>query len=139
MKVKNVQMVNFRIGPLNQETGQLSFFEIGKEVPFEIKRVFCIFDTKEGAVRGHHAHKESSQIHICTGGKAKITVEDGKNKQEIVLDGPTQGLLIGPGVWHSFVLEKNCSLFVLSSNYYDERDYIRSYKDFKDSVDEIII
>jgi UDP-2-acetamido-3-amino-2,3-dideoxy-glucuronate N-acetyltransferase len=130
IKTKNIQMIDFRIGPLNKETGSLCFFEVGKEIPFEIKRAFCVFDTTESAERGHHAHKESWQIHIVMDGKATITVDDGVHTQKIVLDSPTKGLLVGPEVWHSFVLEKNCSLFVLSSNYYDEKDYIRSYDDF---------
>ncbi len=129
-RVKNTKIVDFRVGPKNQDTGKLCFFEVGKEIPFDIKRAFCVFDTTEGAVRGHHAHKESWQIHICMGGKAKIMIDDGKNKEEILLDSPTKGLLIGPMVWHSFVLEKNCSLFVLCSNHYNEEDYVRSHEEF---------
>ena len=134
IKVKNVEIINFREGPLNKDTGHLCFFETGKDMPFKIKRAFWIFDTTKGARRGNHAHKKSWQIHICFGQSVKILLDDGKNKQEIILDNPRLGLIIGPKVWHSFVLSKGSSLFVLSSNYYSEKDYIRNYGDFMKTI-----
>ena len=130
MIVKNAKIIKFRQGPLNKNTGSLCFFEAGNDIPFKMKRAFWIFDTTKGAKRGNHAHKKSYQIHICFGGKVTILLDDGKHKQKIILDNPRTGLIIGPKVWHSFVLEKNSSLFVLSSNYYSENDYIRNYAEF---------
>ena len=129
MKVKNVQMVEFP--RVTDERGSLCFCESGKQVRFNLKRVFWIFDTPKGAVRGHHAHKRGWQVHICLGGSATIMLDDGKNKQKVVIKKPNSGLIIGPMVWHSFKMEKGAHFFVISSNKYSEKDYIRDYDKFK--------
>lgn len=127
INIKNARLIEF---PTNTDArGSLSVCEKDK-LPFEIKRVFWIYDTPGNSIRGGHAHKESSQLHLCFNGKVTINLDDGKNKQTIVLDNPKIGLLVGPLVWHPFTIEKGSLMQVLSSNTYDPEDYIHSYEDF---------
>ena len=130
--VKNTKIIELPIK--KDDRGSLCFFETENHIPFPIKRIFYIFDTKDGAIRGNHAHKESWQVHVCLGGSAKIMLDDGVNKQEVIIDKPNTGLIIGPMVWHSFILDKGANFFVASSNLYNEKDYIRDYTEFKKLV-----
>lgn len=111
--------------------GSLIAIESNKDIPFEIKRVYYIFDTKEDVVRGHHAHKTLEQILICVNGSCTIVLNDGKESAEVLLDKPVLGLYIGPGIWREM---KNFSpgsvLLVLASDWYNEADYIRDYSEF---------
>lgn len=127
--IRNVRIIEF---PLKRDQrGALCFFEAEKHIDFPVKRIFYVFDTPDGAVRGNHAHKESWQVHVCLGGSAAVEVDDGQKKETIILNQPNMGLIIGPMVWHSFELEKGAHFFVASSNLYDENDYIRDYSQFK--------
>lgn len=104
--------------------------ETGRQVPFQIQRLFWIYNTPANTVRGNHAHREGWQAHICLNGSASIKLDDGQSKEEVLLDSPSSGLVIGPMVWHSFSLSPGATLFVMTSNLYDERDYIRNYEEF---------
>lgn len=124
-----IQFVN--LPPLGDERGSLVALEAGNTVPFDIKRVYYIFGTKEGVSRGFHAHKQLKQVAVCVTGKCRITLDDGRNKEEAWLDSPTKGLLIGDLIWremHDF--SEDCVLLVLASEHYDESDYIRDYDEF---------
>jgi len=115
--------------------GSLIALEANKDIPFEIKRVYYIFDTKEDVVRGHHAHKALEQILICVSGSCTIVMDNGKEQTEVVLNKPDIGLYVGPNIWREM---KNFSpgavLLVLASDYYNEADYIRNYKEFLEYV-----
>lgn len=116
-------------------TGSLVALEENKNIPFEIKRVYYIFDTKEGVIRGKHAHTNLEQVLICTSGSCKILLDDGFTRQEILLDDCSKGLYIGNNIWremHEFT--QNCVLMVLASQYYDENDYVRNYQEFLNCV-----
>lgn len=111
--------------------GSLVSLEVNKQIPFDIKRVYYIFDTKQGVSRGFHAHKNLSQILICVKGSCRILLDNGKITENILLDTPNQGILIEGLIWremHDF--SDDCVLLVLASNYYDESDYIRDYNEF---------
>ncbi len=102
-------------------------------VPFEVKRVYYIFDTTPGTVRGKHAHKVLKQLLICVSGACTIECEmpDG-TKTEYRLDWPDRGLLIEGIIWRQMKeFSKDAVLLVLASEPYDEADYIRSYNEFK--------
>jgi len=114
--------------------GSLCFGEVRKEIPFAVQRVFWVFGTPTGTVRGHHAHREGWQVHICLNGWAKVSLDNGREKSDVTLDSPDSGLLISPHVWHSFQLSSSATLFVLTSNNYDETDYLRHYDDFLKEV-----
>lgn len=116
---------------LGDERGSLVALEGNKSVPFEIKRVYYIFGTKNGVARGFHAHKKLQQIAICITGKCRMILDDGKERNETWLDSPNKGLVIGDLVWremHDF--SDDCVLLVLASEHYDESDYIRDYSQF---------
>lgn len=115
------------------ERGKLIALESLTElVPFEVKRVYYIFDTTPGTVRGKHAHKVLKQVLICVSGACTIECEmpDG-TKTEHRLDWPDRGLLIEGLVWRNMKeFSKDAVLLVLASERYDEADYIRDYKSF---------
>ncbi|MEX0828207.1 MAG: FdtA/QdtA family cupin domain-containing protein [Haliea sp.] len=127
------KLVNFPV--LGDERGSLIALEAGQSVPFEIKRVYYIYGTVEGVIRGLHAHHELEQMAICLSGSCHFLMDDGVDKEVIVLDRPDAGLLIPPMVWHEMSdFSDDCVLMVLANDHYDEADYIRNYDDFKNLV-----
>ena len=118
--------------PLGDDRGSLVALEGAKTVPFDIKRVYYIFDTKKGVSRGFHAHKNLEQVAICVRGSCRMVLDDGTNRVDAILDSPIKGIYIGNLVWremHEF--SDDCVLLVLASEHYDESDYIRDYQDFE--------
>ena len=109
--------------------------EARKSVPFDVKRVYYIFCTKQDVSRGFHAHLALQQVAVCVTGKCRMVLDDGQRREEVWLDSPTKGLLIGELIWremHDF--SPDCVLLVLASAHYDETDYIRSFEEFKKAV-----
>jgi len=124
-----IDLINFHIKGDNR--GSLIAIEEGYNAPFEIKRVYYIFDTKEGVSRGYHAHKNLKQIAIAVKGNCTFVLDDGKTKQEINLNSPTKGLLLEGLIWREMKeFSSDCVLVVLASEHYDENDYIRDYNTF---------
>ncbi|VXB17887.1 TDP-4-oxo-6-deoxy-alpha-D-glucose-3, 4-oxoisomerase [Enhydrobacter sp. AX1] len=120
---------------LGDERGSLVALESEKTVPFPIKRVYYIFGTNAGVSRGFHAHKRLQQVALCITGKCRMILDDGRQRNEVWLDSPNKGLIIGDLVWremHDF--SEDCVLLVLASEHYDEADYIRDYDKFKEIV-----
>jgi dTDP-4-dehydrorhamnose 3,5-epimerase-like enzyme len=133
-----INMLNFK--PLGDDRGSLVALEANESVPFDIKRVYYIFGTKEGVSRGFHAHRNLKQIAICVTGSCRFVVDDGYKREEIVLDSSNKGLVIDDLTWremHDF--SPDCVLLVLASEYYDESDYIRDYDEFIKVVNDEII
>lgn len=113
------------------ERGQLVALEEGQEIPFKVKRVYYMYDTGKGVVRGKHAHKKLQQILICIHGSCKILVDDGREKKEIVLDKPYEGIYIAHDIWREmYDFSPDAVLMVLASELYNESDYIRDYNQF---------
>ena len=111
--------------------GQLVALENGKEIPFETKRVYYMFETLKDVRRGFHAHKCLKQILICTSGSCKIHLDDGYETKEITLDKPYEGLFITSNIWREmYDFSEDAVLMVLASELYDESDYIRNYDEF---------
>ncbi|MGE4500921.1 MAG: FdtA/QdtA family cupin domain-containing protein [Hydrogenovibrio sp.] len=124
-----VKLLNFT--PLGDERGSLVALEAHKSVPFEIKRVYYIFGTKEGVSRGFHAHRNLKQVAVCVTGSCRFVLDNGKQREEVLLDCSTKGLIIEDLTWremHDF--SPDCVLLILASEYYDENDYIRDYNEF---------
>lgn len=113
-------------------SGKLSVAHLHKEFPFDIKRIFWIYDVEKDEIRGNHAHYESQQIIICMHGKVEIEIQslDGKSTL-FILENPDKGLFIPPLCWHSMKFDVNTVLQVLSSTHYNEEDYIRNFIDFQ--------
>lgn len=115
--------------------GQLIALEALKDIPFEIKRVYYIYDTKANVTRGFHAHKNLKQVLICVSGSCKILLDDGKEKSVVPLNSPTEGLFLSHNIWREmFDFSPDAVLLVLASEHYDENDYIRDYDEFLNFV-----
>lgn len=120
------------------ERGSLIALEAGKEVPFEIRRTYYIFGTKEGVSRGFHAHRQLQQLLLVLNGSCRLVVDDGETRAEVILDRPDTGLLITGLVWremHDF--SHDCVLLALADRPYDPADYLRNYADFTAAVKQI--
>lgn len=130
-----VQWIDFQV--LGDERGSLVALEKDRNVPFDIRRVYYIYKTEQGVSRGYHAHRNLRQVAMCVAGSCRMVLDNGKAREEVVLDCPTRGLLIESMMWremHDF--SDDCVLLVLASELYDEADYIRDYDEFLRSVKE---
>jgi acetyltransferase-like isoleucine patch superfamily enzyme/dTDP-4-dehydrorhamnose 3,5-epimerase-like enzyme len=118
--------------PLVQDLrGWLSFGEAGRHVPFEIRRYFLVFEVASEKIRGEHAHKKLHQFLVCVHGRCHVLVDDGQNRQAVILDQPTLGLHVPPMVWTvQYKHSKDAVLLALASDPYDPEDYIRDYGTF---------
>ena len=126
-----MQITTFSFEPHGDNRGQLVALEETKNIPFNIRRVYYMYDTGEGVVRGHHAHKSLEQILICIHGSCKIRLDDGKETEEVLLDKPNLGLYIANNMWREmYDFSPDAVLMVLASQLYDESDYIRDYDEF---------
>ena len=124
-------------GKDTQDQGRLLFFEATKDIPFKIKRIYYIVNAPAGAERGGHAHKKLKQFLFCPYGKVEITLDDGENKQSVLLDQPDKGIILMPCIWREMTWKQdNSVLCVTVSDYYDEDDYMRDYQDFIQYVKE---
>lgn len=111
--------------------GNITVIENRKLIPFDVKRVYYLYDVPGGIDRGGHAHKELSQLIIAAGGSFDVVLDDGKCKRTVTLNRPYQGLLIVPGIWRELVnFSSGSNCLVLASEIYSENDYIREYVDF---------
>ena len=111
--------------------GSLSFGEIHRQVPFEVKRYFLVFDVSSEHIRGEHAHRMLHQFLVCVAGRCNVVTDDGTCRHEAVLDSPSKGVYIPPMVWATqYKFSRDAVLMVLASEYYDAADYIRDYTDF---------
>lgn len=111
--------------------GNLTPIEGGEDVPFDIKRIYYLYDVPSGESRGAHAHKELKQLVIAANGSFSITIDDGHNKRAFTLNRPYQGLLIVPGIWRDLDdFSSGAVLLCLASEHYDAKDYIRDYQVF---------
>ncbi|MGE4511230.1 MAG: FdtA/QdtA family cupin domain-containing protein [Sulfurimonadaceae bacterium] len=127
------KLINFRT--LGDDRGSLIAIEEGYNAPFDIKRVYYIFDTKEGVERGFRAHINLKQICIAVKGSCTFILDDGDKREEIKLDNPNQGLFIEELIWREMKdFSEDCVLVVLASEHYDESDYIRNYDNFLEKV-----
>jgi uncharacterized RmlC-like cupin family protein len=111
--------------------GSLTFIEGTRHVPFEIKRLFYLYDVPAAASRGGHAHRTLEQVLACASGSLDVRLDDGVTQQVIHLSGPERGIYIPPMIWDTEInFEPGTVCVVLASDYYDEADYIRDYQEF---------
>jgi dTDP-4-dehydrorhamnose 3,5-epimerase-like enzyme len=129
-----VRILNFN--KIGNRDGSLIPLEGCGNIPFNIKRVYYIFDTKKNVERGFHAHKDLKQLCIAVKGSCTFIIDDGLKKEEIILDNPSQGLYIESLIWREMKdFSPDCVLVVLASEHYNESDYIRDYEIFKKEVE----
>ena len=111
--------------------GNLTVAEANKNIPFDIKRVYWLYDVPGGECRGGHAHKQIKEILIAVSGSFHVTLDNGKEKQTFLLNHPYQGLLIDTKTWRTLDdFSSGAVCVVLASDFYDENDYIYDYNDF---------
>lgn len=116
---------------VGDETGSLVAIESNKNINFDIKRVYYIFDIKSDVMRGKHAHQDLKQLLICVTGSCKIRLDNGKEKDVVELSSPNEGVYINNLIWREmYDFSKNCILLVLADKLYDEDDYVRDYNEF---------
>jgi dTDP-4-dehydrorhamnose 3,5-epimerase-like enzyme len=128
--MKNINLVD--VPSFGDHRGTLCAFEAGQDIPFIIKRCYCIYHTEKGVSRGYHAHKALKQMVICVSGSCRFLVDDGDTKENFILDSPNKGLLIEGLIWremHDF--SQDCVLIIFANEHFNESDYIRDYALFK--------
>ena len=127
--VNDCQVVELPI--VHTESGNISVLENNSNIPFEIKRIYYLYDVPMGAERGGHAHFELQQYVVAAGGSFTFVLDDGINKREIFLNHPNKALHIKPGIWREMKDFSSGSVcLVLASHSYNEQDYMRNYEDF---------
>ena len=132
-----MQVIKYVFQPHGDDRGQLIALEEFKDIPFKIKRVYYMYDTGEGVVRGKHAHKSLERILVCIHGSCKVLMDNGSEKKVVPLEKPYEGLYISNNIWREmFDFSPDAVLIVFASEYYDEADYIRDYDDFLRFVKE---
>lgn len=126
------------LGKINFAEGNLTVVENNSNFPFNVKRVFYLFDIAGGESRGAHSHKECHQFLVSAGGSFEVQLDDGKYKRQVFLNRPSIGLHIPPGIWAAEMnFSSGAICLVLASHQYSDHDYIREYDEFlKLNVDE---
>lgn len=119
--------------------GNITVVENNKDIPFEVRRTYYLYDVPGGESRGAHAHKELSQLIVAASGSFMVTLDDGKVKRSFLLNRPYQGLLVVPGIWRDLDDFSSGSVcLVLASHKYDEADYIRDYNEYLNFKNQIL-
>ena len=127
--IKESKLIEFM--EIVDERGSLVPLEGLKNIPFEIKRVYYIYNTKPDAPRGFHAMKNTELVMICLYGSCDVILDDGKQKKNYHLNNKNQGLFIDKMIWHEMHnLTEDCVLIVLTNDYYNEIDNLRDYQSF---------
>ncbi len=112
--------------------GNLTVVENGTTLPFDVKRVYYLYDVPGGESRGAHAHKELEQMIVAASGSFTVTLDDGISKRSFFLNRPYQGLYVKPGLWRDLGdFSSGAVCMVLASEVYQREDYIRDYEVFK--------
>lgn len=133
MSINNCRIVD--LPKITDPRGNLSFIEGKKHVPFDIKRVYYLYDVPGGADRGGHSHKELEQMIIAISGSFDIIIDDGFEKKQFHMNRSYYGLYVCPMIWREITNFSSGSVcIVLASTFYDESDYIRDYHEFLQEV-----
>lgn len=135
IKVKGVTLHEFPL--IHDLRGNLTVGEFEKEIPFIPKRYFSVFDVPNKEVRGEHAHRVCKQFLVCIKGSCHVVADDGKQRQEFILDKPNKGIYLPPMIWGvQYKYSADAVLMVFASEYYDANDYIREYSNFLTLVEK---
>ena len=131
MKISVSDCPVIELPKIENRSGNLTSIQNSIEIPFDIKRIFYLYDIPGGKDRGAHAHIECHQFLIAGSGSFDVLLDDGKSKKLVTLNQPFRGLHIPPGIWASEINFSSGSIcLVLASHKYDEKDYIREYGEF---------
>lgn len=134
MKLKNNTVFDCSIidvSKINNEAGNITVIENGLNIPFDVKRVYYLYDVPGGEARGGHAHYELQQYLIAASGSFDVILDDGNNRRTVILNRPNVALHVVPGLWRELDNFSSGSIcLVLASHIYEESDYIRGYEEF---------
>ena len=133
MKMNSVYDCNvLPLSKIHNRAGNITIVEGENNIPFEVKRIYYLYDMPSGETRGGHGHKALYQLIVATSGSFDVQLDDGVNKKIVRLNRPDYGLLIVPGIWRElFEFSSGSVCLVLASTKYDEADYIRDYSEFQ--------
>ncbi len=133
MKIDNWKLVD--LPRIHDPRGDLTFIEGGRHVPFQIARVYYLYNVPVDAERGGHAHRNLEQVIFALSGSFRVRVDDGRERQEFWLRDPRKGLYLGSMIWREMdSFSQGAVAMVLASTPYDEADYIRDYNAFLHEV-----
>lgn len=125
----NYQIID--LPKIQDPRGNLSVIE-GNVIPFDIKRVYYLYDVPSGAERGGHAHKKMLQLLVALSGSFQVVLKTANETRKITLNNPSKGLLINPGIWREIIdFSSGAVCLAVVSTIFDESDYIRDFEDFK--------
>ena len=133
--MKNSYMTEFGIN--YDKYGKLVPIEGDDTIPFDIKRVYYIYEVEDEVRRGFHSHRNLEQVLICVHGSVKILLKTPEEEEVVTLDDPSKGLYIGPDIWREmYDFKDGAVLLVLASDHYKVEDYIRDYSDYEKEYKE---
>ncbi len=134
MSIDDCRMVD--LPKISDPRGNLTFIEGTRHIPFDIKRVYYLYDVPGGATRAGHAHRTLTQFFVCMSGSFTIKLDDGRRQKEINLKRSFHGLYVCPMIWRElYDFSSNSVCMVLASTFYDESDYFRDYASFLQAVE----
>ncbi|MDY0198709.1 MAG: FdtA/QdtA family cupin domain-containing protein [Tenuifilaceae bacterium] len=131
MKSSVYDCVILPLSKIHNRAGNITIVEGQSNVPFDVKRIYYLYDIPGGEDRGGHAHRELQQLIVAASGSFDVLLDDGINKKVVTLNRPDYGLMVVPGIWRELMeFSSGAICLVLASLYYDELDYVREYDDF---------
>lgn len=126
-----MQVIKYMFQPHGDYRGQLVSLEEGNDIPFSIKRVYYMYNTCSGIVRGRHAFKSLQQIFVCIHGSCKIKLDNGRETKVVIMEHPYEGLFVPNHMWREmYDFSEDAVLMVFASELYDESNFIREYDEF---------
>jgi hypothetical protein len=118
---------------IHNRSGNITVIENQINIPFDVRRIYYLYDVPGGAERGGHAHKDLQQLIIAAGGCFDVVLDDGRNKKVVELNRPYFGLYVVPGIWRELInFSSGATCLVVASRKYEKEDYIRDYNEFLD-------
>ena len=124
-----------KLPKISDVRGNLTFVESERHVPFDLKRVYYLYDVPGGAERGAHGHKNLEQFIVALSGSFDVLLDDGHNQKRVQMNRPYYGLYVCPMIWRDITnFSSGAVCMVFASEYYDEADYFRDYDQFLESV-----
>lgn len=141
MKNSVYDCVILPLSKIHNRAGNITIIEGQTNIPFDVKRIYYLYDIPGGEDRGGHAHKELHQLIVAASGSFNVLLDDGHNKKIVTLNRPDYGLMVVPGIWRElFEFSSGAICLVLASHTYDKNDYIRDYDqlvNFKGNITSI--
>ena len=139
MKNSVYDCVILPLSKIHSRAGNITIVEGQKNIPFDVRRIYYLYDIPGGEDRGGHAHKELHQLIVAASGSFNVLLDDGQNKKIVTLNRPDYGVMVVPGIWRElFEFSSGAICLVLASRKYDKDDYIRNYDQFINFRESIV-